>query len=228
MSRIATTAALFVAAMTATSALAGEVADFEGRMRAAYGDYRTALFATNSGKAEPSAKAVAAFEAAWAPLAAGGVPPQYADDPAYAGTMRAVSEIAAAAGSEIAAGNLAEAHETLEGIREEIADLHARNGIINISDRMNAYHARMEHVIGMDTGDATEVAYQAVILGYLIEEVIANPPADADASFDELSAAVTASVAAVRSAAESGDAAAVKAAVGGLKAPYSKLFLKFG
>jgi hypothetical protein len=210
------------------SAHAGEVRDFEAKMRTAYADYRTALFATNSGKAEPSAKAVDAFEASWAPLAAGTAPPQYADDPAFAATMADVAAIAAAADREIAAGDLAKAHATLEGIREAIGDLHGRNGVIGFSDRMNAYHARMEHVIGMDASDPAAIAAEAAVLAYLLADVTAHPPAEADESFKDLAAAVEVSVAKLKDAAAAADEAAIKAAVGGLKAPYSKLFLKFG
>lgn len=210
------------------AAVAGEVRDFEAAMRKAYADYRTALFATNAGKAEPAAKAVASFAAAWTPLAKAPPPPQYVDDPVFAETMGKVSDIAVAAASQIAAGELPEAHETLEGIREEIGALHARNGVIGFSDRMNAYHARMEHVIGMDASDTAAVAAEAAILAYLLADVSANPPAGADASFEGLVAAVAASIAAVRDAATAGDGVATKAAIGGLKMPYSKLFLTFG
>jgi hypothetical protein len=228
MKRLAAAAAALIALLAASTVRAGEVSDFEGKMRAAYADYRTALFATNSGKAEPSAKAVVAFKSAWAPLAASPPPPQYVDDPAFAETMQAVATIADAAANEIAAGDLPKAHETLEGIREEIAGLHARNGIIGFSDRMNAYHAQMEAVIGMDASDPGAVAAGAAILGYLLADVTANPPAGADASFQELSSAVEASVSRLREATASNDQAAIKAAIGGLKMPYSKLFLKFG
>lgn len=207
---------------------AGEVRDFETSMRAAYADYRTALFATNSGKAEPSVKSVDAFEAAWKAVASGAVPPQYADDPDFPATLADVALIAEAADREIAAGDLAKAHETLEGIREAIGALHARNGVIGFSDRMNAYHARMEHVIGMDDAEASAIAAEAAVLAYLFDELMAHPPVEADASFQDLAKAVGASVTALKAAAAGGDDAAIKAAVGGLKAPYSKLFLKFG
>jgi hypothetical protein len=225
--RLIPLAALAVAATT-IAGHAGEVRDFETEMRAAYADYRQALFATNSGKAEQSGKAIAAFRAAWAGLDAGDPPPQYQDDPGFSGTVDKVAAIAEEAATQVAGGDLPGAHETLEGIRDQIGDLHARNGLIDFSDRMNAYHARMEEVIGMPPGDPAAVAEQAAILGYLSEDLATHPPADADASFGELLAAVTKSVDALQAAARSGDKAAIKSAFGGLKVPYSKLFLKFG
>ncbi len=66
MKFLATATATVIALLATSAVFAGDVRDFETRMRAAYADYRsTALFATNSGKVEPSAKAVDAFTAAW-------------------------------------------------------------------------------------------------------------------------------------------------------------------
>ena len=46
-------------------AFAGEVGDFETKLRAAYGDYRTALFTTNMGKAPESTESLGKFAKAW-------------------------------------------------------------------------------------------------------------------------------------------------------------------
>ncbi len=207
---------------------AGEVREFEAAMRDAYGQYRAALFATNAGKAEESAKAVDAFRAAWAPLDDAGAPPQYADDAGFPDTMSAVDQIAAEASEEIAAGNLGEAHETLEAIREQVAGLHARNGVIGFSDRMNAYHARMEEVIAAPATDLGAVREELAVLEYLAADLSAHRPADADDSFDALVGDIEASLAGLRTAVEAGDLAAAQTAIGGMKQPYSKLFLKFG
>lgn len=209
-------------------AFAGEVGDFETKLRAAYGDYRVALFATNMGKAPESTASIGKFAKAWAALSAEPAPPHYADDAKYAETLAAVTKITEAAATEVAAGQLPKAHDTLEGIRDQIGDLHIRNDIYSFSDRMNAYHARMEEVIAIDPADAAGVHAESAVLEYLLGDVIAHPPKDADQSFKELLGTVEASVAKLQGASKSGDAAAIKAAIDGLKAPYSKLFLKFG
>ena len=74
--------------------------------------------------------------------------PQYADDGAVPAALAAVAAHTAKAAEAVAAGNLPEAHEALEGIRAEIGALHSRNGLATFSDRMNAYHAAMETVLG--------------------------------------------------------------------------------
>lgn len=220
-------AALATAAISGV-AMAGPMADFENAMHTAYGDYRGALFATNTGKADQAAAAVAKFTAEWSKLAGEPAPPQYEDDSEYSSTMRAVLDLASKANDAIGAGKLPEAHEILEGIRDQIGGLHARAGLYGISDRMNAYHARMEEVIGNTKMDANTLREEAAVLGYLIDDVIAHPPAGADPSFATMSAEVKASVEALKAAANDGGPEAIKKAVDGLKKPYTMLFLKFG
>lgn len=224
--------ALMFASLSASTALAGPVKDFETDLRAAYGQYRISLFATNAAKPDEAAKSLAAFKTAWSGIAGRPVPPHYSDDARYAEVLKTVATIADKANAEIAAGKLAEAHETLEAIRDEIGGLHARNGIIGFSDRMNAYHARMEHLLGLapelDAAGLPAIAGDLAVLGYLADDVVANPPADADASFTALVGDVQKSLVTARAAVATGDVAAAKTALGGLKAPYAKLFLKFG
>lgn len=227
MIRSAIATALVAAVLAAPAALASPFTDYEAAMRAAYADYRMALFATNAGKAAEAGKALAKFSGEWKGLAGLGVPPQYAEDDRFAATLDAVAVIAAKADGEIAAGKLADAHTTLEGIREEIAGLHERAGVIGFSDRMNAYHAKMEQVME-GTDDMVVLREEVAVLEFLLADVTAHPPVGADASFDALVKDVAGSIAAVRAAAEAGDPAAAKAAVANLKPPYSKLFLKFG
>lgn len=133
-------------------AFGGPVRDFENEMRNAYGDYRGALFQTNAGNLEKSRAALASFSAKWARLSSEypAPPPQYADDLGYAQSMYSVTAIVDKAAKDVEAGALPKAHETLEAIRDEIGALHERNGLVGFSDRMNAYHAKMEEILGKD------------------------------------------------------------------------------
>ncbi len=233
-SRLASAAAFTIALIG--SASAGPVADFETAMRGAYADYRGALFQTNSNKPDAAAQAVDAFRQKWAALTAANpaAPPQYADDPAYAATLAKVAAIADKAANEVAAGELPKAHETLEAIRFAVGGLHERNGIVGFSDRMNAYHAKMEEVLGKDYGGFDSAGLgalreDAAVLAFLAADIKAHPPVEAaDPAYGKLLDAMTDSVTALANAARTGDAAAAKSALGGLKVPYSKLFLKFG
>ena len=42
---------------------------------------------------------------------------------------------------------LTPAHETLEQVRDLLAGMRQRNGVVVFSDHMNAYHEEMEHVV---------------------------------------------------------------------------------
>jgi hypothetical protein len=216
--------------------LAGPVNDFESALRAAYADYRSALFLTNTNKGEQAIAAIDGFSRQWSALAddSAEAPPHYADDAEFRQTLEAVSETAAKARAEVESGALTEAHETLEGIREGIAELHERNNIIGFSDRMNAYHAMMERVLGTDysaagTDGMAVLREDAAVLSYLADDIAAHPaPEASDPAYAPLLDKVMTSVTALREAARAGDAAAAKQAVNALKPVYSKFFLKFG
>lgn len=221
--------------LSSSLAWAGPVADGEAGLRQAYAAYRTALFASNSGNAEATAKAIDAFTTGWASWSADATKlPQYEDDALLVQTVANVSDHAAKAAEATKAGNLAEAHEALEGIRDEIGGMHLRNGIVSFSDRMNAYHAQMEAVLALDPASLEgagleRMAEMTGVLAYLAADIAAHPAPEAAADdYAPLAGAFQASVAALVEAVRSGDAAAVKAAVGGLKVPYSKFFVKFG
>lgn len=227
--------ALAVLTSATGPALAGPVADFESELRAVYGTYRVALFATNTGNAAKSTEFIAAFEAGWADLAKGfTTAPQYADDPAVPATVTAVSEDAAKAAEAAKAGNLTEAHEALEGIRGEIGALHRRNGMWGFSDSMNAYHAMMEAVLATDPakldGPGMErLAEQIGVLGFWAADIADHPaPEASDPAYPPLAQTFQASVDAMVKAVRAGDPEAIKSALAALKPAYSKFFLKFG
>jgi hypothetical protein len=221
-----------------TPAFAGPVTDFESAYGEMYAGYRSALFATNSGSAEKSAAALQGLEQKWTALTAtygDAPPPQYEADPKWGETIASVTGSITKAREAVARGQLPESHETLEHVREAFGALHARNGIETFSDRMNAYHAEMEQTLGLDLTVLDAPAKQtllehAAVLAYLAQNVLSAPPANAEGNADyaSLSAAMQASVDQLVAAARAGDDAAIKAAVGGLKVPYSKFFLKFG
>ena len=236
MKHALTAVSLIVALAASSSAFAGPVADFEAGFRDTYASYRMALFATNTGNADKSKHAIGEFDSRWDALVSENAktpPPHYADDPAWGSTLTEVSDAIAKAGQLAEQGKLADAHEVLEHVRDAIGELHARNGIVLFSDRMNAYHARMETVIGLPVTNAAgkqKLLEQSAVLAYLAEDMLKTPPVEArgNPEFDKLAEAVKASVAALQDAARSGDEAAIKAALSGLKKPYSMLFVKFG
>ncbi|MGE0586851.1 MAG: hypothetical protein AB7O39_17110 [Flavobacteriaceae bacterium] len=221
-------------AILGSTAHAGPVSDFESQFRQMYGSYRAALFRTNSGQKDASVAAMEDLTRKWEAIAGiygAAPPPQYADDPEWTATVEAIEAEIGKAKEEIAAGKLSEAHETLEAVRDEVGRLHERNNVETFSDRMNAYHAHMEHVLDMAAGgDMKALLENAAVLSYLAGDVLAVPPAEAagSAEYAQLADDFRRSVDSFVAAARAGEPGAVKAAIDGLKVPYSKFFLKFG
>lgn len=129
-----------------------------------------------------------------------------------------------------------EAHETLEAARDLMATLRQRNGVVVFSDHMNAYHAEMERLLidgpGLLAGPqgVEQLTAQSGVLDYLARQLRAQAPAAllGNAEFETLLKDVEMSVRNVKKAALDRDATAIKDAMSRVKAPYSKLFLKFG
>ncbi|WP_127903974.1 hypothetical protein [Solirhodobacter olei] len=226
-----------VAALVAPAAHAGKIADFEAGLRKAYASYRVALFDSNQGDASATAEAINKFSAQWAGLMTdwrSTPPPQYADDPKWSDTLAKVASSLDTAKAQAKAGNVPDAHMTLEAVRLALWKLHERNGIIGFSDRMNAYHAEMEKVLALDpalyTGKvAPKVAELAGVLDYLVGQIEAHPaPEASEADYAPLEAAFRASVDALVNAVAAGDPAQVKAAIEGLRGPYRQFFVKYG
>ena len=228
--------ALALAALVAAPlAHAGPVEDFQGDYRQMYANFRTALAATNDSGQEAAVSAIAALdETFWVLNDTFGPtpPPQFAGDAQWGATLSQVGGLLEQAAAEAGAGDLASAHETLEGIRDLFGSLHLRNDIATFSDRMNAYHAEMEQVLAMDLAKADMgiLREHAAVLNYLAQKVLDAPPDGSAQSgdYDGLAKAFGASAEAFLKAAREADAPAVKAAIEGLKAPYSKLFLRYG
>lgn len=205
----------------------------------AYAPYRVALFRTNSKAQAESEQAIAQAQQAWQSIidryAARPTVP-YERDNGFADTLRAVAGIYAQAAAEIQARQLPEAHETLETARDLMADLRRRNGVITFSDHMNAYHAEMEHLLMQGEALAAgpqgmlNLAERVGVLAYLAGKLRSEAPAQRlqDAEFSAALQALEASVTALRKAVSSQDARAVREALGRLKGPYSRMFLKFG
>jgi hypothetical protein len=227
---------LGLAAMAAGAHAADAATD---AMQAAYAPYRQALFATNTGKAEASAKTLGASRAQWDKVVQqfGATPPApYDRDPAFSQTLEQVNAVYAKAGEQVQAGELSEAHETLEQVRHLLADLRQRNGVVVYSDAMNAYHAAMEQVLGQgrqlleEPKGELRLMAQLGVLQHLAQALQSQAPAAwrDDAEFNAARTAVTQSVARLHDALLAGDKAAVQQALQGLKKPYAMLFVRWG
>ena len=163
-------------------------------------------------------------------------PVPYDRDSGFAASLAEVGAVYAKAAAEIERNGLVAAHDTLEQVREVMAGLRQRNQVIVYSDQMNAYHAQMEHVL-LDGGKMLaepngllQLIAQVGALDYLAGRLKSKAPADYRQSeeFSVLYQAVEKSVADLKAALFAQDVGRVKEAMGKIKGPYSKMFIKFG
>jgi hypothetical protein len=154
----------------------------------------------------------------------------------FAASLAKVSAVYAKAAEQISANQLTPAHETLEQARDTMAELRHRNQVVVYSDHINAYHAHMEamlksgiKVLGQPQG-LQQLTAQAGVLAYLAKMLTAEAPV-AYSTNEEFVASIMAvdkSVNDLLVALYAQDAQSAKLAIEKVKAPYSRLFLKFG
>jgi hypothetical protein len=222
--------------LAAVPASADPVRQAEAELRASYSDYRLALLRTNQNDPAGSLLAIDAFNQSWSRIVAGWrqAPPQFASDAMLADTLRAVAERVAKARSETAQGLLPQAHETLEEVRELVAGLRARNGVVSFSEPLNAYHHQMEVVLnepydGLSSAGLRRLGDDAAVLLYLAKRLLAAPALNEDkAERDRLIAPVIAASEALRRAVSLGEPEAVKQVLRTIKPPFARLFVRFG
>lgn len=221
---------------TTTAKAADEITD---AMTKAYAPYRVALFKTNNGTQQEAENALQQAMKSWMNLddkyAVKPLPP-YDRDAEFKQTLQAVTDVYRNAETQIKQNELAEAHESLEQVRELIAEIRHRNQIITYSDHMNAYHEQMEKLLELNKAGAEQKNYldkvtlQTGVLVYLSHQLETEAMASlkTDAEFIQLLGKQQKSVSLLQDAVMAHDLQAVNTAIAGLKVPYSKLFVKFG
>ncbi len=115
-------------------------------------------------------------------------------------------------------------------------ELRRRNQIVVFSDHMNAYHAQMERVLLEgpkllpQLNGIQQLTEMLRVLDYLATRLAkeASTKLAKDNEFAGLVKAIGQSVIDLRAALLTQDAERISAAIGKIKQPYSKLFLKFG
>ena len=231
------TSALMAAALCTLPVFAADAVT--DAIQTAYAPYRVALFKTNSNSQPEARQAIDQARTTWDSVVqqyGAKAPAPYDRDAKFSASLAKVRQVYDKAATEIGRNALAQAHETLEEARDVMAELRRRNGVIVFSDHMNAYHTQMEQVLihgpkRLDAVDGLqELTLQTGALDYLVGQLGGQAPEtlSANPAFKTLLAAVQQSVAELKAAVLSQDKDKLKAAIGKLKAPYSKLFIQFG
>lgn len=235
----ATFKAISLAVVLSLGALAHAADPVTDLMQAANAPYRMALYKTNGKSQEEAQQAVVQAQQAWNKLNSqvGAKPAApYDRDPVFGASVAEVSKVYDQALKEASAGQLGTAHNTLERVRDVMADMRQRNNVVVFSDHMNAYHSQMEVIMihGNETLAQPKgmllLTAQTGALSYLAKQLEVQAAAELkqNAEFAGLLKAVNQSVSNLEAALLNQDLGAVKDAMGKLKGPYSKLFAKFG
>ena len=231
---------LVVAVSSMSFAAENVFLQFNSDVEKAYAAYRQALFQTNKKDAEKSGKANGKFIQQWQQIVqsyAANPPEVFSSDTKWESTLAAIEEIALESASQIRQGQLAEAHETLEAIRDELTDLRKRNSVIVFSDHINNYHEVMEGVLEegytpdkIDSQAMAQLHGQFAILQYLAAAIKKNAPIKyrENEQYQQLEAGLFGSLEDLNNALESKDPAAISKAINMLKPAYAKLFVNFG
>lgn len=228
--------------LTGLNAQAGETRfeQFYQQHDSAYASYRVALFQTNKQDEKGSLKGISGFNQKWSKLIvqfADNPPEIFASDAEWKQTLVNVADLAEKSDNEIKAGQFTQAHETLEGIRDELSHLRSRNHLVFFSDHINAYHQAMEHLLlagynetNIDNQSVPAIREQLAVLEYLVKMIADNAPQDykTNKEYNALQQGLVDSLAQLRNALVNGDANAVDKAIKALKPAYAKLFVKFG
>ena len=213
---------------------------FNQELNKVYADYRVALFQTNKKNQENSVKATTRFYNNWYSLYAkygDQAPEVYRADPNWKPTLQKINQLATQGLQEVKNRKLADAHETLELIRDELAALRQRNNIIVFSDHVNRYHEQMEKVItkkyttgSFDEMLLIELRERLAILDYLADDMKQNAPAEYNNNpeFKKLLGKNIMVLKSFRTALDSKEPATIMKAIKELKPAYAKLFVKFG
>ncbi|WP_163339389.1 hypothetical protein [Desulfopila sp. IMCC35008] len=234
------TICLMLCTTSFASATENPFIQFNSDVEKAYAVYRKALFQTNKNDAVKSGNANNIFIQQWHQVRKtyGSNPPEvFSSDPKWESTLSNIEGIAQKSAAQIQNGNLAEAHEILEGIRDELTDLRKRNSVIVFSDHVNNYHEVMERLLvggytpdKINEGALREIRGQLAVLDYLGDAIKENAPAryKEDQQYQKLEKGLLGSLKALDKALESGDPATISKSVKMLKPAYAKLFVNFG
>lgn len=213
---------------------------FNEEVQKAYSFYRVALFQTNKNNVAKSQEATAQFLKGWKEIIttfSNNPPEVFSTDPEWNATLDTISTIASNSQEQIKGEELKKAHETLEGIRDELSDLRKRNGVIVFSDHINGYHGVMEELLStgysadkIGAEAIVDIEKQLAVLDYLAANIKENAPKNYrdNKKYQQLEQNLFASLDLLKKALAENTPEKISKAIKALKPAYAKLFLNFG
>lgn len=181
--------------------------------------YKQALYLTGQGSQAEAARAHRAFAAALAGLQGEG---GLSGDGKLGPDLERAAAIAREAGPLIEQGQLARAHEVLEGVRPILNDILRRNGLSALKVALVDFHDQMERVVDGGKGRNAPATLAALPTAEAGLRAVEQELEDARVQ------AIRAALERLRGLAERGEAEQLPEAAGALKSAFVKLYLAEG
>lgn len=157
-------------------------------------------------------------------------PAVYAADEKWPETIDEALAIAVDSRKKLLGNDIEAAHTALEPMRDLFLELHRRNGIELMGDRMTEFHATME--IAIEDANENNTAAVAALIPELKEEwesvSSAEPPESADENYEASLQAVEIKITELENAANLDDAEETKIVAEELRQAFAQVFAKYG
>ena len=151
--------------------------------------------------------------------------------------MLKVAQIVQQGINEIKEGEVPQAHEILESIRDNLSEMRRRNNVITFSDHVNNYHEQMEHLLKkkytvetLTSKAIVHIRESLAVLEYLAKKIQRNAPTDYlnNTEFREIIEGNYLVLKMLRNGVDEKERQKIIQAIQKLKPAYAKLFIKFG
>lgn len=211
----------------------GEDSEFEALMQSANSNYVKALVSTSRNDYNASEEAldglVEDLEAVKAEYTEN-PPAVYATDEKWPETLDEALAIAESSREHLRENDIETAHEALEPMRDLFFDLHQRNGINLMGDRLTSFHTLME--IAIEDANKNDTAAVATLIPELEirwEAVAsAEPPETADENYEASLEAVELKIHELETAAVLNDEEETKKIAEEMRQAFAQVFAKYG
>jgi hypothetical protein len=236
-------AALAVACALFCCAWAG-AASFDERYQSWKERYKQALLASSQGRAREASSWAAKAETEWQAIIMyyyEEPPAAFRNDDMWLGDLAYMTGLQQVARWQLAAGQVQQAHYTLEPVRSVWADIHERNGQGRFEDALVRFHETMEPVVqwaageregGVSAANAAAFGKEVTALAAEWAKVAAARKgavrAEFQARLEQLVARETEAIAALQQVAEKRQWSALPQAGAAVRAAFSDIYMEFG
>jgi len=208
-------------------------AEFDALMQKANSNYVKALVSTSKKDYNASSEALSGLVEDLTAVSEGytELPPAvYASDKKWPETIDKALEIAVYSQEKLLENDIDTAHAALEPMRDLFLELHRRNGIDLMGDRLTEFHTTME--IAIEDANKNDTAAVAALIPELEKEwenvTSAEPPKSADENYEASLQAVELKITELGNAASLNDTEETIKVAEELRQAFAQVFAKYG